>query len=123
MWDPDWTTEDQGKVGSNIPKFQKVNDPVLESIRHLKSPVQFFKLFVTDEFVEKTLEQTKLYAEQTCKLSNWKKKDRDEILSVDAIWAAIGISLVMGYNSLPARTQYWETRRDVKNLLIVETMG
>ena len=80
-------------------------------------------MFVTDEFIERTLQQTKIYAEQTGKLGNMKKKDKEDILTVDAIWAAIGISLIMGYNSLPARSHYWETRHDVRNDMIIETMG
>ena len=123
MWDPDWHKDDKGNVGSNVPKFQEIDDPEFDKIRHLKTPLDFFKLFVTDEFVKQTLEQTKIYAEQTGKLNNLKKKDRDEILTEDAIWAAIGISMVMGYNNLPSRSHYWEKRPDVRNDMIRATMG
>ena len=105
-----------------MPDFKKIDDPELDKIKHLRTPVQFFKLFVTPEFIKETLHQTKLYAEQTGKLGNWKKSDRDEILSEESLWNMIGISLVMGYNTLPSRAHYWERRADTFNLLLAETM-
>ena len=110
-------------MGSNVPTFEKVPDFNIDSIKHLRSPLQFFKLFVTDDFIKQTLEQTKLYATQTGKLNNMLKKDRDEILTTDAIWCCIGIMLVMGYTVLPSRKHYWEKKGDVHNKLITESLG
>ena len=100
----------------------KVDCPELQKIMHLRTPIQFFKLFVTDKFIKETLEQTKLYAAQTGKLGNWKQSDREQILSVESMWNMIGISIIMGYNSLPSREHYWSKMPDVRNELITHTM-
>ena len=52
------------RIFSNPQFFKKKKGPKLENtnLLHSSPPVEFFKLFITDDFVTKMAEQTNFYA-------------------------------------------------------------
>lgn len=71
---------------------------------HLKSPLQYFQTFLTDDIVQLIVEQTNLYStQQTNKCVDTNFEELQDFL---------GIELMMGVVHMPAYTDYWalETR-------------
>lgn len=72
------------------------------------SPLDIFRLFITDDIINHIVFQTNLYAEQ--KFSNmgkpYKKTNPDEIK------AFLGINLLMGIKRYPSYRDYWSTAPD-----------
>ncbi|KAF2888750.1 hypothetical protein ILUMI_17423 [Ignelater luminosus] len=77
-------------------------------------PVEIFELFIDEEVVTVFVTETKKYA-----LS--KNKSNMNVHS-EEIKAFLGILILSGYNALPGKKCYWNTRSDMKNKLVSECM-
>lgn len=82
----------------------------------LKSPLEFFSLFFTDELIETIVTETNRYAEETIirnicdekilpssRLNTWTKVTSDEIK------VFFGIFIWMGLDQKPSMSRYWST--------------
>ena len=79
-----------------------------------KTPLEFFKLMVTDEMLEKIVQQTNLYAEQFISSHNlaprsrvhgWKKATHD----LSELKKLLALIVVMGLVNYPTLEDYWAT--------------
>lgn len=78
------------------------------------SPVQLFELFFTKEFIQELIKETRSYS--------LLKNLPDSKVSIEEMKVFIGILIVSGYNVLPTKRSYWENSKDMKNVLVAESM-
>lgn len=78
------------------------------------TPVQIFELFIDEEVINLFVTETKKYAVL--------KNESNMNVSADEIKAFLGILILSGYNSLPGKKCYWNTKDDMKNILVSECM-
>ncbi|KAF2881285.1 hypothetical protein ILUMI_24885 [Ignelater luminosus] len=78
------------------------------------TPLEIFKLFFDEEVVTVFVTETK-----KCALL---KNDGNMNVSSEEIKAFLGILILSGYNILPEKKYYWDTKSDMKNKLVSECM-
>lgn len=81
------------------------------------TPYDFFKLFVTDKFVDETVEKSRLYAA---------RKGNSHILpklTHNNIRISHAIMYMTGYITPSNRRMYWEKREDSRNNMVARTMS
>ena len=117
-----WSKKDRRQVGTRIPEFHvDENNPNLERLKNLSidCPLQFYKEIMPDDFIEKVVEQSKLYAEQN-KNKSWSKWQNE--VTMDNMRVIEGVMLISGYNILPSRRLFWEQRSDTYNSMVAENI-
>ena len=82
----------------------------------MKTPVECFKLFIPQSFVDTLVEQSRLYAQQ----SNQPIKGNK--VTSDTMWASIVVTLLTGYNKIPNRQHYWSQKPDLHNKLVSDSI-
>lgn len=90
----------------------------LEEVRSTcKSPYDYVKLFINDDFIAMIETESKRYAAQ-------RGFSQISVSSVgkDSLYCFIGVLLVSGYVVLPNRKLYWSMEPDVHNELISKAM-
>lgn len=108
-------------TGSDIPlpriNFSTGNKIQGPQIFNIDEPVEFFKLYFTEELVDEIVSETNIYATnklRTKTLSqnsiwhSWRDTNTEEF------WAFIGVILNMGTIVLPNLQDYWSTRDNTK---------
>lgn len=81
------------------------------------SPYDFYRLFLSDEFMEELVTNSKLYAT---------RKNRPEIASKinkDSLIVNIAIMHMTGYLTPSNGQMYWEKREDTQNLVVKKAMS
>lgn len=78
------------------------------------TPVQIFEIFIDEEVISLFLTETKKYA-----LS---KNESNMNVTAEEIKAFLGVLILSGYNVLPGKKSYWDTKPDMKNILVSECM-
>ena len=73
-----------------------------EEIQELKTPLEYFKLFWSDELIDLVVEQTNLYSTQ--KTGHSVNTNRDEIEQL------LGMHIMMGIVQLPSYAMYWSQK-------------
>ena len=113
-----WFDKDQGKVGSKVIEWDNCSDNLYhsETVQGVKNMLDCFKLFLTDEFIQNTVTESKKYAQQT------NQPRKGEKVTVDSVWATMGIILLSGYNSVPNRRMYWAQKPDLYNALVANAI-
>ena len=74
------------------------------------NPVDLFKLCFDDEIMNYICHETVKYASQ--------KDESQFLVTVEELYRYFGILLLSGYNKIPFRRMYWETRPDANNFLV-----
>lgn len=91
----------------------------------VKTPEDFYRLLITDDFLDKIVIETNIYAEKTIsatelkpksRLKSWKPVDREEMRKF------FGVLLVMGLVRLPRMNDYWSQNAMYRNNYIVSVM-
>jgi DNA excision repair protein ERCC-6 len=78
------------------------------------SCVELFELFIDEDLIEHLVAETEKYASfLNCPNPN---------ITSEEIKAFIGILIVSGYNNLPGKKYYWDTKKDVHNGLVSGAM-
>ena len=110
-----WTSSGR-RVGMHVPSFDDLYRPSSTDFlaEHVKSPLDAFKVFITDEVVELILDQSKLYASQ--------KGYNSACMTYENVMTMLGILCATGYVRLPDRRLYWTREPDVYNELISSSM-
>ena len=92
-------------VGTNVSDWNESecqdNHFHSERVQGVETPLDCFKLFLSDEFIDLTVEESKKYAQQN---NQPRKVDK---VTHDTVWATMAIILMTGYNSVPSRRMYW----------------
>ena len=113
-----WFDQDQGQVGSNVSDWDDCSDNLFHSdrVQGVKTPLECFKLFLSDKFIEHTVLESRKYAQQT------NKPRKGDKVTFDTVWACMGIILMTGYNSVPNRRMYWAQKPDLHNAMIANAL-
>ena len=116
--DSSWTKVDSGLVGSKIPAWEQVNIPAENMVKFsaCNTPLDFYKLFSTDDWINYVVEQSKLYAVQ----KGMEKKL--SLLTPDTLRCLEGMFLHTGYHEVPSRRMVWEANLDCHNALVADNM-
>lgn len=88
---------------------------VQEIIDKNLQPVDIFKIFFTEKFMEHICNESQKYAIF--------KGHHDFTVSVREMYVYIGILLLSGYCKVPFRRMYWETKSDAYNSLVSNSMS
>ena len=96
-------------------KFSRDNLPIDSG--QVKTPYDFLKLFISDEFVDKVAKETKRYAGRQNQSTFQAKVDSSLIRSSHAIM------FLTGYLTPSNRRMYWEKREDTSNILVRKAMS
>ena len=104
--------EDSSDDVPPIPDFQQPTGPSLDMTG--KSPLDFFKLFVTDEMLDHVVEQTNIYADQYIdsttlpphsRVHGWRKQRHDRA----ELQKFLAMTITMGLVNYPHMEDYWST--------------
>jgi DNA excision repair protein ERCC-6 len=101
--------------GGQVPAFQQQPLPVLPP--GCTTPLDYFKLFVDDKFVEDIAGYSQLYAA---------RKNRPEVqkvLTPDAIRTSQAVMLLTGYMTPSTRAMFWEKREDTGNSFVKKAIS
>lgn len=104
-----WTNV--GELHTNVRTSCQYN-PVL-SLTSESHPLEFFKLFMSEDIVEFLVGETKKYA---------LGKNCDIALSFREFYVFLGILILSGYVPLPRRRMFWENDEDTHNILVTKSM-
>lgn len=106
----EWVTWESAPFSPNIPAFTEASGPLITLPVTVKDYVE---LFLTDELMDNIVEQTNLYAAQfiskqdtlpaRSRVNGWKQVVQDDIRRY------IGLTILMGLNSLPSIHDHWST--------------
>lgn len=88
-------------------------EPNYSLFRNL-TPIEIFEQFVDDEVLELVINETRKYGVS--------KNYKDINLSVQELKVFFAILYLSGYNTVPSKRCYWETRLDTRNELVVNAM-
>ncbi|PZC85109.1 hypothetical protein B5X24_HaOG202873 [Helicoverpa armigera] len=114
-------------IEDTTPEFEEYSHECQYNVpENVNTPDEIFRLFLTDEIVDKMVLETNLYAEKF--LSNpglkkksrfryWKPINRDELLKF------LGVALVMGLNKVPHINDYWSQNIMYRNEYIIKVMS
>jgi len=110
-----WSDAVSNMFGMAVPELEE--QPMKTLPEDCRTPYDFHKLFVSDEFVNEVVEISRSYA---------MKKDRPEVaakLTNNSVRISIGIMHMTGYLTPSNRRMYWETREDTGNSLVKSIMS
>ena len=110
-----WKNAKPKIFGMSVPDFQE--QPLKTLPDDCDSPYDFFKLFVTDEFVDHTVETSIHYAGTNGHVHVQPKLTHNNIRITHAIM------YMTGYITPSNRRMYWEKREDSRNSLVAKTMS
>jgi hypothetical protein len=99
----------------SVPDFQQ--QPLKDVPETCHTPYDFFKLFVDDLFVDKTVEASQLYA---VRKNNTHLKPK---LTHNNIRLTHAIMYMTGYLTPSNRRMYWEKREDTMNVMVKKAMS
>lgn len=105
-----WHNDKPKIFGMAVPELDE--QPMKQLPEDCKSPYEFLKLFLSDQFVEKVVEYSKSYAV---------RRGREDLLSKlssDNLWLSFGVMYMTGYISPSYRRMYWEEREDTRNPMV-----
>jgi len=107
-----WENYEEGTyIGDDIPLFTE-SSGVSDLVNHLKSPIDFFKLFIDDEYLEIIKENTQEYytannnAQRTNISSHKKKWSKPNLHEIKGF---LGLVLLMGIIKKPKIEDYWSS--------------
>lgn len=80
----------------------------------MSEPIDFFKLFVSDNLIDHIVRETNKYAGQ---------KNKNLQVTKEEIYVVLGVLILSGYCSVPRRRMYWEQRQDTNNTLITRSIS
>jgi len=76
------------------------------------TPVEIFELFIDEDVISLFVTETKKYA--------FSKNENNMNVSAEEIKAFLGVLILSGYNVLPGKKFYWDTKPDMNNKLVSE---
>ena len=104
-----WVAKTPNNFGKNIPAVSNITKKSVPE--EYITPLDFFKIFVTDEFIDKITASSINYAN---------KKNRPEVaakLTSSTMRVSHAVMFMTGYITPSNRRIYWENREDRMNLL------
>lgn len=112
-----WSRTPGARFGTSLPAFvpSPARSPVPEDCN---LPYQFFRLFLTDSFMDNMVDKSKLYCAR--------KGGRSEVASSitkDSVLTSVGIMFLTGYLTPAQRTLWWENREDTQHLWVKRAMS
>lgn len=110
-----WSTRKPSNFGSAVPDFQL--QPLKDLPESCDHPYDFFCLFISDEFVDMLVNNSRLYAV---------RKNRPEIISKitsNNLRLTHAIMYMTGYITPSNGRMFWEEREDTRNLLVKKYMS
>ncbi|KAG5865569.1 hypothetical protein JTB14_012749 [Gonioctena quinquepunctata] len=78
------------------------------------SPIQLFEIFFDDSVFEYLAKQAQIYARF--------KNEADPGITASEIRCFIAILMLSGYNPLPSKRLYWDSKNDVHNKMVADSM-
>ena len=116
-YDRVWRKTDQG-VGSKIPSVfdPPANEYESDRVQNCKSPYEFYRLFMSDEFIEEVVNQSKQYAISQGYPGKGDRVTKDTMLTCQAVM------FLSGYNRVPARKMYWQESPDTYSHMVTQSM-
>ncbi len=101
--------------GKKIPAFQPQPLSVLPP--GCTTPLDFFKLFVDDRFVDKVVDYSLLYA------SRKNKPEVQRFITANAIRTSHAVMFLTGYLMPSNRAMFWEVREDTGNTFVKKAIS
>lgn len=134
----DWDTEDEIPLAhfakTNLPRYkpgkdwteknpafiipgpqQKIQPSKDDFLREtLKTPIDAFRIFLSEKFIEEMCRQTQIYAGQ--------KGDHNFNIGLDEFLTFVGILIFSGYHKLSSKRDYWSNEEDLHCPLVADSM-
>ncbi|CAG4993144.1 unnamed protein product [Parnassius apollo] len=114
-------------IEDTTPEFEEYPHECQYNVpENVKIPDELFRLFLTDEIVDKMVLETNLYAEKfltnpdskrKSRFRSWKPINREEMLKF------LGVALVMGLNKVPHVNDYWSKNIMYRNEYIIKVIS
>ena len=109
-----WSARRSNHFGTSVPPFQK---PDFVHFSHCNTPYDFFKLFMSDEFVDEVVTCSRWYCGRK------DKPDMADKITNNSIRLTQAIMYISGYSVPSNRRMFWENREDAMNILVKKTMA
>jgi hypothetical protein len=110
-----WATRMPANFGGQVPEFQPQPSPAIPA--ECTTPLDYFKLFVDDKFVENVAACSQLYAVKK------NMPEAQKSLTPNMIRTSQAIMFVTGYLTPSNRAMFWEVRKDTSNSFVKEAMS
>ena len=113
--DRKWSKKMPGSFGASIPSFQQ--QPLKPLPHDCKTPLDFFRLFVDDKFVEDIAKMSQLYAV---------RKNNPEVqqkLTLSNIRTSQAVMFLTGYLTPSNRAMFWEMKEDTQNSFVKKAIS
>ena len=110
-----WSQSPPADFGDDVPAFQPVppsktvNDDVI-------LPYDFFRLFISDEFVDMVSTKSKLYCTRRGAV------DKASLLNKDILLTSMAIIYMSGYVTPAQKKLWWENRPDTQHIYVKKAM-
>lgn len=110
-----WSKRIPANFGGHLPAFQPQPSPAIAP--DCKTPLDFFKLFVDNKFVENMAAHSQVYAvKNNC-------PEAQKVLTPNLIRTSQAIMFMTGYLTPSNRAMYWEVREDTSNSFVKRAMS
>jgi DNA excision repair protein ERCC-6 len=103
------------QFGQQIPEFQP--QPLADLPPGYTTPLDYFKLFVDDEFVEKIVTYSNLYAVRK------NMPELQKFLTANTIRTSHAVMFLTGYLTPANRAMFWEMREDTGNSFVKKAIS
>jgi hypothetical protein len=110
-----WSKRIPANFGGHLPAFQLQPSPNIPP--DCQTPLDYFKLFVDDKFVENIAARSQLYAVKN------NSPEAQKMLTPDLIRTSQAIMFMTGYLTPSNRAMYWSVREDTGNSFVKKAMS
>jgi hypothetical protein len=110
-----WSDDKPSIFGMAVPDF--VQQPLKEIPIDCKTPYDFHRLFLDDEFMEMLVRMSRQYAVRK------NKPELSNKITLDSLKISMAIMYMTGYISPSNRQMYWQQREDTQNLMVKKAMS
>ena len=111
-----WSKQIPANFGGQVPAFQPQPSPGVPP--DCKTPLDYFKLFVDDRFVENMAAHSQVYA-----VKKYNCPEAQKVLTPNMIRTSQAIMFMTGYLTPSNRAMYWEVREDTGNSFVKKAMS
>ena len=118
--------DDWVNIVNTAPEFEEyTHECQYNVLDNVETPDEVFRLFLTNEIIDKMVLETNLYAEKfltkpdlktKSRFRNWKPINREEMLKF------LGVALVMGLVRVPNINDYWSKNMMYRNNYIIRVI-
>ena len=110
-----WSRNTPAQFSENIPPFQPVA-PSKSVSEDILLPYDFWRLFISDEFMDKLSTKSMLYSTRKGCM------EKATLLTKDNLLTSMALMYLSGYNTPAQKELWWENRPDTQNMYVKKAM-